>query len=188
MTDMTGNSAGAAPAPAFSIDALAEAVAQKGAVESIAAEIAKLFRVQPTEVALLRLEHGFLRFLFPDELKTSGTIPLSSSSSIAAHTAASKRIELFNNFPKVKHSRIFEMIKLPAPERSERVQPPLIQKLVSAPIHGGDGKVLGVIQICRKGYNLADSGPDFSLDDVHHLEEVTGILAAAAFLRPEPAA
>ena len=184
MSDKTATPAGAALAPAFSTDALVTLVAEDAAVESMVAEISKLFHVQATEIALLRLEHNSLRFVFPAELKTSGTIPLSSSSSVAAHTASSKRIELFNNFTKIKHSRIFETVKLPRAEHSDRVQQPLIQKLVSAPIQAG--KVLGVIQICRKGFDVADAGPDFSLDDVHHLEDVAKLLAAASFLRPEP--
>ena len=63
-------------------------------------ELSKLFRVRSSEIALLRLEGGMLKFLFPEQLKTAGTIPLSSSSAIAAHTAISKKLELFNNFPR----------------------------------------------------------------------------------------
>src|SRR5437016_12985169 len=57
------------------------------------AELSKTFRVRSSEVALLRLEGGMLKFLFPEELKTAGAIPLSGSSAIAAHTAISKRSE-----------------------------------------------------------------------------------------------
>jgi hypothetical protein len=41
------------------------------------AELSKTFRVRSSEVALLRLEGGMLKFLFPEELKTAGAIPLS---------------------------------------------------------------------------------------------------------------
>jgi GAF domain len=186
MSETTATSTSAAAAPAVSVDALTALVAGKAGLEALVSEVSKLFCVQTTEIAVLRSERNSLRFLYPEELKTSGTIPLSSSSSIAAHTASSKRLELFNNFTKIRHSRIFETVKLPTAERGERVQQPLIQKLMSAPIQGGDGKVLGVIQICRKGYDVADSGPDFSLDDVHRLEHVARILAGAAFLQPAP--
>src|SRR4029077_6885743 len=47
--------------------------------------------------------HGFLQFGYPDELRTAGSIPISSSS-IAAHTAISKKSEIFNNFARVKHA------------------------------------------------------------------------------------
>jgi len=186
MSDSTGNSAAAAPAPAIPLDGLTALVAGNAQLERFVAEIAGLFRLQLTEIALLRLEHNLLSFLFPEELKTSGTVPLSSSSSVAAHTASSKRTELFNNFTKIRHIRIFETVKLPTAERSERVQQPLIQKLVSAPIQDDNGKVLGVIQICRKGFDVTGAGADFSMDDVHRLEAVAKILARADFFR-EPA-
>ena len=72
--------------------------------------LAKIFRVQYTEVALLRLEGGLLRFVFPEYLRTTGAIPLSSKA-VAAHTALSKKAEIFNNFARVKHASIFETIK-----------------------------------------------------------------------------
>ena len=76
--------------------------------------LAKIFRVQYTEVALLRLEGGLLRFVFPEHLRTTGAIPLSSKA-VAAHTALSKKAEIFNNFARVKHASIFETIK-PSPD------------------------------------------------------------------------
>src|SRR5256885_2039022 len=78
--------------------------------------LAKIFSVQYTEVALLRLESGLLRFVFPDHLRTTGAIPLSSKA-VAAHTALSKKAEIFNNFARVKHASIFEMIKPRSEER-----------------------------------------------------------------------
>ena len=77
--------------------------------------LAKIFRVQYTEVALLRLEGGLLHFVFPEYLRTTGAIPLSSKA-VAAHTALSKKAEIFNNFARVKHASIFETIK-PEAER-----------------------------------------------------------------------
>lgn len=187
MSDATKNSTAAASAPAFSVESLEALLKEEAGAARFVTEISRLFQVQTTEIALLRLEHNFLRFIFPDELKTSGAIPLSSSSSIAAHTASSKRTELFNNFTKIKHIRLFETVKLPTPE-GERVQQPLIQKLISAPIQTDDGKVRGVIQICRKGLDAIDAGPDFSMDDVHRLEAATKVLAKAGFLRAESSA
>ena len=66
-------------------------------------ESSKIFRVRASEVALLRVQGSMLRF----SSQRSLAIPLSSSSTIAAHTAISKKVELFNNFPRVKHASIF---------------------------------------------------------------------------------
>src|SRR5438309_10536015 len=93
------------------------------------AELSKTFRVRSSEVVLLRLEGGMLKFLFPEELKTAGAIPLSGSSAIAAHTAISKMLELFNNFPRVKHASIFETVKLN--HHSDQPHRLTIQNLIS---------------------------------------------------------
>src|SRR5439155_18491227 len=79
--------------------------------ESICAWVAKIFQVKQTEVALLELGGSLLNFLYPAELKTAGAIPLSSSA-VAARTARTTQAELFNGFTKVKHSSIFELVKL----------------------------------------------------------------------------
>ena len=41
--------------------------------------------------------------------------------------------------------------------------------------------MLGVIQICHKGFDLASAGPDFTLDDLQQLE--AGMLLYDAFYR-----
>ena len=112
--------------------------------------LAKIFQVQYNEVALLRLESGLLRFVFPEHLRTTGAIPLSSKA-VAAHTALSKKAEIFNNFARVKHASIFEMIKPDAAKAEELAAPAPIQKLMSVPIMDRDSAVVGVIQISRKG-------------------------------------
>src|SRR5246127_6006016 len=95
--------------------------------------LAKMFQVQQTEVAIMRLEGGSLQFVYPEELRTAGSIPISSSS-IAAHTAISKKSEIFNNFARVKHASIFETIKLGSSEGLDDSEPLPIQKLMSAPV------------------------------------------------------
>jgi hypothetical protein len=144
--------------------------------------LAKLFNVQQTEVALLRLDRGLLRFVFPDELKTAGSIPISSTS-IAAHTAMSKKSEIFNNFARVKHASIFETIKLGSTEGVDTSEPLPIQKLMSAPVVDESAKVLGVIQISRKGSDPSYCGSDFSREDLHELELAAGILANTTVMR-----
>jgi GAF domain-containing protein len=137
--------------------------------------LAKIFHVQYSEVALLRLEGGLLRFIFPDHLRTTGAIPLSSKA-VAAHTALSKKPEIFNNFARVKHASIFETIKA---EAKEDVAPPApIQKLMSVPIMGRDSNVIGVIQVSRKALDPKQA-QDFSREDLHDLELIAGLLATA---------
>jgi GAF domain-containing protein len=140
--------------------------------------LAKIFRVQYTEVALLRLEGGLLRFVFPEYLRTTGAIPLSSKA-VAAHTALSKKPEIFNNFARVKHASIFETIK--PEDNDEPAAPAPIQKLMSVPVMDRDSAVVGVIQISRKALD-SKFAQDFSREDLHDLELVAGLLATAPAL------
>jgi hypothetical protein len=93
-------------------------------------------------------------------------IPLISSSQ-AARTASSKRAEIFNNFAAVRHSSVFETVKV----GGENGQ--AIQRLMSAPIVSPEGDVLGVMQISRKGATPLDAGAEFEMSDLHTLREVS---------------
>lgn len=159
-------------------------LAQAGTPDQCCVELSKIFGVRPNEVALLRLENGLLKFLCPFELSTAGSIPISSSTAVAAHTAVTKKIELFNNFTRVKHASIFESIK-PSGEKveGEDLRPATIHKLMSAPVLDKAEKVLGVIQICHKGFDLASAGPDFTLDDLQQLEMAAKALSKSAFMQ-----
>src|SRR6202049_1707444 len=95
--------------------------------------LAKVFRVQHAEVALLRLEGGLLKFILPDHLRTTGAIPISSKA-VAAHTALSKKGEIFNNLARVKHASIFETIKSVGSDADAPAAAAPIQKLMSVPI------------------------------------------------------
>src|SRR5205085_5161694 len=123
--------------------------------------------------------NGFLIFIYPMELRTVGAIPLSSSSAVAAHTALTKRRELFNSFNKVKHAGVFESVKLGKAEPTADTAP--IQKLMSAPVMNDDGTVLGVIQISRKGADAGACGADFTVDDLAQLEAAAATIARAPF-------
>src|SRR6202041_2582700 len=118
--------------------------------QDISMVLAKVFKVQYAEVALLRLEGGLLKFLFPEHLRTTGAIPISSKA-VAAHTALSKKAEIFNNFARVKHASIFETIKSVGSDAGAPASATPIQKLMSVPILDQHVAVLGVIQISRKG-------------------------------------
>jgi hypothetical protein len=92
-------------------------------------------------------------------LKKIGFIPLSSNSALAARTARDSRPEIENNFAAAKHATVFESVKVNG-EAAEA-----IQKMISAPILL-DGKVIGVLQVSRKGAHAAGVGPDFTADDL----------------------
>lgn len=127
----------------------------------IAERIAKNLGVRTEEIAILGVSNKWrhLHFLVPEALKRVGFIPLSSPSAVAARTARESRPEIINNFAAVRHTSVFEGVKTGG-ESGE-----LIQKLISAPILSGE-KVVGVIQVSRKGADGKSSGPDFTTDDL----------------------
>jgi hypothetical protein len=133
-------------------------------LSAVAEKIAKNLGVRNDEVAILAVSTRWrhLHFLVPEALKNVGFIPLSSNSALAARTARDNRAEIENNFAAAKHATIFESVKT----SGETVE--AIQKMLSAPILL-DGKVIGVIQVSRKGANPASAGMDFSADDLGKL-------------------
>jgi signal transduction protein with GAF and PtsI domain len=128
---------------------------------SVAEKIAKNLGIRNDEVAILAVSTRWrhLHFLVPEALKKVGFIPLSSNSALAARTARDSRPEIENNFSNARHATIFESVKVTG-EAAEA-----IQKMISAPILF-DGKVIGVIQVSRKGANPASAGLDFTADDL----------------------
>jgi hypothetical protein len=128
---------------------------------SIAERIAKNIGVKTEEVAILGLSEKWrhLHFLVPEALKNVGFIPLSSNSALAARTVRDGRPEINNNFADARHATVFEGAKVGG-ESGEA-----IQKIISAPILSGQ-KVVGIIQISRKGTNATSAGPDFTSEDV----------------------
>jgi hypothetical protein len=155
-------------------------------VEELCGAIAKAFHVKRTEVALLRREGDALKFLFPRELRDVGSIPLSSSA-VAAHTATTKKVDLFNRFTRVKHASVFEGVRLGLGAEGEDRGGP-IQKLMSAPILDSSHDTIGVIQICRKGSESCLAGPDFNRIDLRQLESVARLVADLNVLWSEAAA
>jgi len=174
-----GAGAAATRAPNSSVE---HVLSQTTTPQQFCVALAKLFGVRPTEVALMRHQKGLLSFLYPEELKTAGSIPVSSSSAVAAHTASTKKTELFNTFVKVKHASIFESVKLSTGD-GEQAEQNTIQKLMSAPILDQHRKVLGVIQVCRKGYDPGTAGPDFTLDDLQQLELSAKVSSNLPFIK-----
>lgn len=145
--------------------------ADPGWTGQVALEIGKLFRVQPDEVAVLELSPGgkTLKFVLPEKLQAVGSIPLSSTTALAARTARERRTDIVNNFASSRHATVFEGV--PQGRRSGES----IQKIMSVSILNGD-EVLGVAQICRKGESAGDAGPDFSAKDLTDLQALNALL------------
>ena len=113
--------------------------------KQVAGAVAKNFKVKPEEIAILRVTGGkYLEFIVPAKLANIGSIPMSSTNSLAVRTARDGKGEAINTFGSAQHPTVFEAVKLIKGESSEP-----IQKIMSVPMVT-EGKVVGVIQISRK--------------------------------------
>jgi hypothetical protein len=150
----------------------------------LAAVIAQAFKGRKDEVALLRVspDGKMVSFLFPAKFQKVGAIPLTSSHSLATKTIRDKKGEIVNNFSVYKHPTVFESIDLSAEEKAIP-----IQKIISSPMIV-DGKVVGVIQVSRKGKAGDPIGPDFSPADLTELNTVGTIVGKFLASLPPPAA
>lgn len=129
---------------------------------AVAERVANAMGVRPDEVAILSLSEQLrqLRFLSPEKLRNVGFIPVSSTSSLAARTARESRPEIVNKFPNTRHATVFEGVLMEGRDTAHT-----IQKIISAPILA-EGKVIGVLQISRKGASLRAAGPDFTQEEL----------------------
>ncbi len=149
------------------LETLANALENNGkasteiSMETIGERIGKHLGVGADEVAIMGVSDRWrhLHFIVPQALKNVGFIPLSSNSALAARTARESRPEINNNFASVRHASVFEGV------RSATTSGESIHKIISAPILC-DGKVVGVIQVSRKGVNILDAGADFTSGDL----------------------
>ncbi len=180
----TGNQGFAVKAAKASLSDLERMLSVSPNSESVCVTLAQILRVRRSEVALLRLEKGTLRFIFPPELRSAGVLPLTGSA-VAARTAATRSSFLSNTFMRVKHVSLFEAVKLGAgadeDDRSREQMP--IQKIMSVPVAGSAGKVLGVVQISRKGLDTSVAGADFTPEDLKQLEQAAEILSRMPFMQ-----
>jgi hypothetical protein len=137
----------------------------------IALEISKVFRVRADEVAVLGLSAAgkVLKFVLPTKLQTVGSIPMTSTTALAARTARERRTDILNNFASARHASVFEGVPLDGHQGES------IQKIMSVPILQGD-RVIGVAQISRKGNSAAESGPDFTSKDLGELQGLNAVL------------
>lgn len=137
----------------------------------VALTLAKVFSVDPDEVAVLAVDakRKVLRFIIPEKLATIGTIPLTSTQALAARTARERRPELLNNFAAARHATVFEGVSL------GRREGQCIHKMMSVPILDGTHTV-GVVQISRKGESAREAGPDFTQKDLRMLTSLAPTL------------
>jgi len=180
----TGNQGFAVKAVKACLSDLDKMVSESPSSERVCLKLAQILRVRRGEVALLRLEKGSLRFIFPPELRSAGVLPLTGSA-VAARTAATRSPLLSNTFMRVKHASLFEAVKLgaEADEEDRSLEQIPIQKIMSVPVAPSGGEVLGVVQISRKGLDATAAGPDFTNTDLKELEQAAEILARMPFMQ-----
>ncbi len=164
------------------ISDLESMVSESPSSDRVCLKLAQILNVRRSEVALLKIEKGSLRFIYPPELRSAGVLPLSGSA-VAARTAATRSPVLSNAFMRVKHVSLFEAVKPGAEVEDRSLEQMPIQKIMSVPIAHADGIVIGVIQVSRKGLDPSVAGADFTNDDVKRLEEMAEILARMPFMR-----
>jgi len=141
-----------------------------------------MLRVRRSEVALLRLDKGSLRFIFPPELRSAGVLPLTGTA-VAARTAATRTPLQSNTFMRVRHVSLFEGVKQGAEEEDRSLDQMPIQKIMSVAVAPSGGTVMGVVQVSRKGLDASLAGADFTSDDLKLLEQAAEILARMPFMQ-----
>jgi hypothetical protein len=141
------------------------------ALGKVARTLAQQFGVETDEVAILKVAPKFkaLKFVIPEKLTPVGTIPLTSTSALAARTARERKSELVNNFSSARHANVFEAVPL------GREPGQMIQKIMSVPILDGN-RIHGVIQISRKARTVSQAGADFTQRDLRSLEALSPVL------------
>jgi hypothetical protein len=179
-----GNQAAAAKSAkdkASGLQDLEKMVSESPSPERVSGKLAQILNVSRNEVAVLRVEKGSLRFVYPPELRAAGVIPMSSSA-VAARTVATGTSLLSNSFARVKHASLFESVKLGALGDNPISEQMPIQKIMSVPISSPEGKVMGAIQVSRKGVDSSLAGTDFTNEDLKRLEQAAVILARMPFM------
>jgi GAF domain-containing protein len=130
--------------------------------------LSRIFGVSSGEVAIFALDASgeSLNFLWPKEMRSSGSIPISASRSLVTNTAQQKRSFLNNNFASTPHLFVFEGF---AKDKSAP-----IQRIMSVPMLNGE-ELKGVIQVSRKG--LSDAAvKSFSEPELKALGEIAKVI------------
>ncbi len=154
-------------------EALSAQADSEARLETAVRYLCPAFSVTAEEVAIFRLDDRgeTLTFIWPPKLRTSGEIPLSAASPLVAQTARNNSGYINNLFATTPHASFFELFRL------SQASPLPIQKIISAPLCG-PGRVIGVVQVSRKGETAAAAGPDFSRNDLLILQKLATVIAA----------
>lgn len=142
-------------------------------IETVATLLGRAFGVGIDEVAIFAFDSSreVLVFIWPNSLKSVGSIPLNAHRCLVAKTAVEKRGGLDNSFASTPHLYMFEHF---LSEKAKRVP---IQKIMSAPVMD-DGQLKGVVQVAKKGADRDSAGADFTTSDLESLAAVTALIAA----------
>jgi hypothetical protein len=178
----TGNQRAGAKAGKTNISELESLISESPSSDRACLKLSQILNVRPTEVAVMRIDKGSLRFIYPPELRSAGVLPLSGSA-VAARTASTRVPLLSNTFMRVKHVALFEAVKLGAEVQDRSMEQMPIQKIMSVPVAVSDGNVMGVVQVSRKGLDPAVAGVDFTNEDLKLLEQMAEILARMPFMK-----
>ena len=136
----------------------------------LADEIALFFDVVGHDVGIFKLDRGSHNALFawpPNRTNQEIKVPLNFyKSSFVSTTAKNGHGSIDNNFSSSPHLHVFEHIL------TDKEQCIPIQKVMTAPGRN-EGKICWIIQVTRKGKTLADSGPDFTSEQLKALEIIS---------------
>jgi transcriptional regulator with GAF, ATPase, and Fis domain len=138
-------------------------------VATCAKALSSTFRVQPYEVACFKFDSDqeSFSFLWPPELRESGSIPFSARRSLLVRTAEERKAFLDNSFASTPHLFVFEGFS--------KINSAPIQRIMSVPILRGE-ELLGVLQLCRRGAT-GDGLPMFSNAELVALVEIAKVVA-----------
>src|ERR1700682_1258915 len=78
-TGNQGSAAKAAKAAKAGVSELESMLSESPSSDRVCLKLAQILGVRRSEVALLRLDKGSLRFIFPPELRSAGVLPLTGS-------------------------------------------------------------------------------------------------------------
>ncbi len=148
-------------------------VRREAVLEVLATTLARAFRLNPDEIAILLLspDRVMLQFVYPPELAKGGsnTFPVSLQS-VAGHVASTGESLLLNDVQETHRLAFYERVPISGTAPAE------IHKLLAVAVPGPDGAPQAVIEVSRRGSSSAVAGPDFSRAD----QELLTQLAAAA--------